>query len=211
MKFLIIDDHAVVREGVAALLRQAGPGNVVLEAKSGPVALEMANQHRDLDAVFLDLEMPEMDGRSVLDEFVRQHANLPVIILSSSESADDVRQALASGALGYVPKSAGAKTLLAALHFVLEGNVYVPPLLIVPGPVPTAVARATPDATSHRLTERQIEVLRLLERGLSNKEIGLALDLSEKTVKVHVSAIFRVLDVVNRTQAAKAARSSGLL
>jgi two-component system nitrate/nitrite response regulator NarL len=211
MKLLIVDDHAIVREGLAAMLRQAGPGVEVLQARDGAEGLRLAQAHPDLDAVFLDLEMPGFDGMTVVPEFGRQQPDLPVIVLSSSEAPQDVRRALALGALGYVPKSAAPHTLLSALALVLSGNVYVPPLML------DAVAPAGPASASVRtgahavLTERQLEVLRLLGEGRSNKEIGRSLGLSDKTVKAHVTAIFRALDVINRTQAANAARRAALI
>ncbi|MEO8525630.1 MAG: response regulator transcription factor [Caldimonas sp.] len=210
MKLLIVDDHAILREGLAAMLRQIGPDTEVLQASEGAEGLRMAEQHADLDAVFLDLEMPGGGGMSAIPEFGRRRPELPVIVLSSSEDPRDVRRALALGALGYVPKSSPPRALLSALQLVLSGNIYVPPLMLGPA---AATPRSTGgDATrpSASLTERQLEVLRLLGKGLSNKEIGRDLGLSEKTVKAHVTAIFKTLNVVNRTQAASAAREADL-
>lgn len=206
MKLLIVDDHAILREGLAAMLRQAGPDTEVLLASESAEGLRMAEMHEDLDAVFLDLEMPGSGGMSAIPEFGKRRPALPVIVLSSSEDPRDVRRALALGALGYIPKSSPPKALLSALQLVLSGNIYVPPLMLGPAsaaPRATGTNAARPIAT---LTERQLEVLRLLGRGLSNKEIGRDLGLSEKTVKAHVTAIFKTLNVVNRTQAASAAR-----
>ena len=209
MKLLIVDDHAILREGLAAMLRQAGPNTEVLQAGDGAEGVRMAEAHLDLDAVFLDLEMPGTGGMSAVPEFGRRRPELPVIVLSSSEDPQDVRRALALGALGYVPKSAAPQTLLSALALVLSGNLYVPPLML------NAVAAATsgPNGAAPRasLTERQREVLRLLSKGLSNKEIGRALGLSDKTVKAHITTIFKTLAVVNRTQAASVARLAHLL
>lgn len=211
MKLLIVDDHAIVREGVAAMLRQAGPDTLVLQAGDGAEGVRLAEAHPDLDAVFLDLQMPGADGMSAVPEFGRRRPDLPVIVLSSSEDPEDVRRALGLGALGYVPKSALPQTLLSALRLVLAGDIYVPPLMV------DAAARGGPsapaaDAGRHgALTERQREVLQLLSEGLSNKDIGRALNLSDKTVKAHITAIFKALDVVNRTQAASAARRAALL
>jgi DNA-binding NarL/FixJ family response regulator len=210
MKFLIIDDHAVLRTGMTALLLQARPNDVVVEACDAREGLQVAGTHPDLDAVFLDLEMPGIHGIPVIEEFGRQHPQLPIIVLSSTEDPADVRRALAAGALGYIPKSMSSKNLLSALQLVLEGCVYVPPLVLNDAPAENA-APAHPPAPAARLTERQIDVLRLIEGGLSNKEIGAALNLSEKTVKVHVTAIFRALNVLTRTQAARAAREAGLV
>lgn len=208
MKLLIVDDHAILREGLAAMLRQIGPDTEVLLASGSAEGLRMAEMHEDLDAVFLDLEMPGGGGLSAIPEFGKRRPALPVIVLSSSEDPRDVRRALALGALGYIPKSSPPKALLSALQLVLSGNIYVPPLMLAPA---AAAARAPgTDATRPiaTLTERQVEVLRLLGRGLSNKEIGRDLGLSEKTVKAHVTAIFKTLNVVNRTQAASAAREA---
>jgi two-component system nitrate/nitrite response regulator NarL len=212
MKLLIVDDHPVLREGLAALLRQAGPDTAVLLAGDGGEGLSIAEAHLDLDAVILDLAMPGVVGMSAILEFGKRRPQLPVIVLSSSEDPRDVRRALASGALGYIPKSASPQTLLAALQFVLSGNVYVPTLLLdETGAVPAGTAGDGRPAAGARLTERQIDVLKLLCDGHSNKEIGRMLGLSDKTVKAHVTAIFKTLNVVNRMQAAAAARQAALI
>ena len=213
MKLLIVDDHPVLREGLAALLRQAAEQTEVLQAADDVAGLLLAESHADLDAVFLDLNMPEGGGgMQAIREFGRRRPDLPVIVLSSSEDPQDIRRALALGALGYIPKSATPRTILSALQLVLSGSVYVPPVLL------NAMAATTgpgagpkgPGALTH-LTERQIDVLKQLCRGLSNKEISRELNLSEKTVKAHITAIFRTLNVVNRLQAAAIARQSSLV
>lgn len=210
MKILIVDDHSVVREGVAALLLSGFAGSLVLEAHDCPRGLEIVDQHADLDIVVLDLGLPGMGGMSAIPEFGRRRPALPVIVLSSSENAHDVKEALALGALGYVPKSASRQTLLDAMEFVLKGHVYVPPFTLLPDTAPVMATEAVEEPAPH-LTTRQLEVLKLLSRGLSNKEIGNTLDLSEKTVKVHITGIFRSLHVINRTQAASAARQGNLI
>ena len=212
MKLLIIDDHPVVRDGLAALLRQLGPEVTVLLAEGASQGLGIADAHPDLDVVILDLAMPGSDGFAALNEFGRLQPQFPVVVLSSSEDPRDVRRALASGALGYIPKSAPPRTILAAVRFVLAGNVYLPTLLAQD----TASAgdqSADPSLPKSgvRLTSRQIDVLRLLCEGRSNKEIGRMLGVSQKTVKVHVTAIFKALNVVNRTQAAAKADKAGLI
>jgi DNA-binding NarL/FixJ family response regulator len=212
MKILVVDDHGVVREGLAALLRQSSEDMSVLLAKDGGEALDLAQAHADLDAVLLDLSMDGLAGMPALVEFGKLHPQLPVIVLSSSEDPIDVRKALASGALGYVPKSASPKTLLSALQLVLQGNVYVPPLILEDTGLTSHRAKDEPaPSTRLYLTDRQLDVLKLLATGISNKEIALALGLSEKTVKVHVTGIFKALNVVNRTQAASAARQADLI
>jgi DNA-binding NarL/FixJ family response regulator len=212
MKLLIIDDHAIVREGLAAMLRQASVDTLVLQARDGADGLSMAALYPNLDAVFLDLSMPGMDGMAVLREFSKRHPQLPVIVLSSSEDPEDVRRALSLGALGYVPKSDQPQTLLLALQLVLAGNVYVPPLLLrqTAGRADHSYDRRASDSQTS-LTQRQTEVLKCMCEGLSNKEIARALALSDKTVKAHITAIFKALGVVNRTQAALAAQQRALV
>lgn len=211
MKLLIVDDHPIVREGIAAVLARAGPDTVVLQARDASEALRLVDAHADLDVVLLDLSMPGMDGHSALPEFGRRRPELPVIVLSSSEDPRDIKRALGAGALGYIPKSSTAQTLLPALEFVLSGNVYVPPSLLREAGAPGAPTAAPPAKGAARITGRQGEVLKLLSAGRSNKEIARDLALSDKTVKAHVTAIFRALDVVNRMQAANAARREGLV
>lgn len=212
MKLLVIDDHPVFRDGLAALLRQAGEHTIVLQAAECAAAFDVADQHPDLDAVFVDLLMPGMSGDLAVREFGRRRPELPVIVLSGSENPSDVRRALNAGALGYIPKSASPQTLLSALQLVLSGNIYVPPLLAT-----ASAARQQqgdgqdPAPPIEQLTERQMDVLRHLCTGLSNKEISARLGIAEKTVKVHVAAIFKTLNVVNRTQAANAVREARLL
>jgi two-component system nitrate/nitrite response regulator NarL len=208
MKLLIVDDHAILREGLVALLRQFEQGADVLQASDTAEGLRLVEAHPDLDAVFLDLNMPDQGGMDALPVLAKRCPQLPVIVLSSSEDPSDVRRALKSGACGYVPKSASPRNILSALRLVLAGEIYVPPLLVdaaADGP-----GHVQPEA-GERLTERQTEVLRQLCRGLTNKEISRALELSEKTTKSHITAIFKALGVVNRTQAASAARHAGIV
>ncbi len=212
MKLLIIDDHVVMREGVKALLQQIAPGTTVLQASTCAEGLTVAESNRDLDAVLLKLTMPDMDGRATIGEFGKRCPNLPVIVLSASEEPQTVRQVLAIGALGYIPKSSSPRTLVSAVQFVLEGNVYVPPLVLASELAVVHNGQATGLSNGGSpLTQRQIEVLKLVDTGLSNKEISRKLCLSEKTVKVHVTAIFRSLRVVNRTQAVNVARQNNLI
>jgi DNA-binding NarL/FixJ family response regulator len=207
MKILVVDDHLILREGLAALLRQSWQDAVILQGRDADAGLRAAEENPDLDVVFLDLNMPGMNGMTGIQHFVQRFPRLPLIILSSSENPAEVRRALALGAVGYVPKSASPQTLISALRLVLAGDIYLPPLLLDAPPLPGR----RPADESGGLTDRQVEVLVALCNGLSNKEIGRKLDLSEKTVKAHITAIFRALNVVNRTQAANAARVRGLV
>ena len=159
--------------------------------------------------------MPGLGGLAAIAEFGRRRPALPVVVLSSSEDPQVVRQVIARGALGYVPKSANPHTLLLAIKLVLGGELYIPPLVLndlsddLPSTPPPDGGEG--DAAPSQLTERQVAVLRLIGEGKPNKAIAVALNLSENTVKVHVTAIFKALRVVNRTQAARVGRSSGLI
>jgi DNA-binding NarL/FixJ family response regulator len=204
MKLLIVDDHAVVREGLAAMLRHAEAISSILQADGGEPGLAIAREHADLAMIILDLTMPGMAGTEAIAAFGAARPDVPIIVLSASESRADAQAALDAGALGYVPKSASSKTLLLALNLVLQGEMYLPPLLL--GGAPERRPAGLP-----ALTERQTDVLVMLAKGGSNKDIARALRLSDKTVKAHVSAIFRALNVSNRTQAAHAAREAGLV
>ncbi|THD60612.1 response regulator transcription factor [Phenylobacterium sp.] len=212
MKLLIVDDHPVLREGLAALLRQWGPETHILEARDAREAFDLLDRHEDIDVVVLDLLMPGLGGLAALAEFGRRRPALPVIVLSSSEDSQVARQAIAQGALGYVPKSANPNTLLLAIKLVLNGELYLPPLLLNEGGQDSLSLRHdTGGAEGARLTERQVDVLRLIGEGQSNPAIALALNLSEKTVKVHITGIFKALRVVNRSQAATVGRERGLI
>lgn len=194
MKILVVDDHAVVREGVAAVLREAIADLVVLHASEAQAGIESASIHEP-DLVLLDLRMPGADGMTALELFGQRHPALPVVILSSSEEQADVRAAIGRGALGYIPKSAPPATLVAALRLVMTGEIYVPPFMAV-GDGPAGPSRLD------ELTERQREVLGLIAGGAANKQIAYCLGISEKTVKAHVTAILRALNVSSRAAAA---------
>jgi two-component system nitrate/nitrite response regulator NarL len=212
MKVLIVDDHPVLREGMAALFRQGIPDACVLQARDAREAFDLLDHNEDLDIVVLDLVMPGLGGLAAITEFGRRRPALPVVVLSSSEDSQIARQAIARGALGYVPKSANPNTLLLAIKLVLNGELYIPPLILnEPGAETRRLHEDNGVRNMDQLTGRQIDVLRLIANGQSNKAIALALDLSENTVKVHVTAIFKALRVVNRTQAASAGRASGLI
>lgn len=202
MKILVVDDHAVVREGVAAVLRQAIADLVVVHASDAQAGIEAAGIHEP-DLVLLDLTMPGTVGMAALQLFGERHPALPVVVLSSSEDQADVRAAIGRGALGYIPKSAPPATLIAALQLVMTGQIYVPPLM--------AAGNAALPGTNHldELTERQREVLGLIASDATNKQIAYRLGISEKTVKAHVTAILRALHVDNR--AAAVARATAAL
>lgn len=204
-KILIADDHALIREGICGQLRGLGGETAIVQARDWIEAIAAAAAHPDLGLALVDLRMPGKEGLTALAELLRANRGLPVLVLSASENVEDMRTAVHLGAMGYVSKSETAAVMLCAARLVLAGGMYVPPALAnlgmnihpVPDPAPA-------------LTERQLEVLRLIVEGKSNKEIARKLHLAHATVKVHLATIFRVLEVENRTQAAIAAERLGL-
>ena len=210
MKILVIDDHAIVLDGVAALLASIEPNAYILTARDAKTGYALVETHPDIEIVLLDLKMPGVSGFSALAELARLRPALPIIVLSSSEEPADVRKAIGSGALGYVPKSASRHTLLSAITMVMNGELFVPSLMVGEHEAPPG-AVSTANGASPRLTDRQVEVLRMLSQGFANKVIAQRLDLSEKTVKIHISSIFKALGVINRTQAASVGRELGFI
>lgn len=195
MKILLADDHALFREGVKQLFSRLDSQVLVLEASTGAEVMRLAQNQPDFDLVLLDLAMPGVDGFAGLAAF-RVHApSVPVVVLSGSEDPADMQAALDGGAAGFIPKASASEVILGALRLVLAGGVYVPPGLL--SGQPGVVSRKQ----LQELTPRQCEVLALLGQGMSNKEIGVTLGLSETTVKQHVSAILKTLRVANRMQA----------
>ena len=209
MKLMVVDDHALVRQGVSALLERESPGAVLLQARDSAEGLQLALANEDLDAIFLDLSMPGMDGMDALREFGRVRPDLPVIVLTAADDPALARRAFEAGALGYVPKSASADTLLTALTLVLRGETFVPSLVLRGAP-PAKAASALSTAAGD-LTERQSEVLRHLGEGLSNKAIAYRMGITEKTIKAHMTGVLRALAVSDRDQAVRCARAAGLI
>ncbi len=203
MKILVIDDHALVREGLRQVLKGLDENVSVLQAGTCEMAFALADGHADIDLVLLDYHLPDMTGLQALDHFGKQHPELPIVMLSGSANLQIMRQVLQSGASGFVTKSSLSDELLHAVRTVLNGDVYSPSELATDfGGLPLDNAKAP-------LTQRQELVLRELLDGRSNREIGNTLNVSEETVKSHVASILRYFDVQNRTQAVVAAARCG--
>lgn len=213
MRILLADDHSLFREGLLYVLKDLGTDPDVVQAADYPGALEAAERNPDLDLALLDLNMPGMAGLTGVRTFRSRFPLIPVIVLSASESPEDVRQALDAGVLGYIPKSSTAQVMLSAIQLVLAGGVYLPTLLLGHEGTPqeSPPRQAAPGRRGTRgLTERQLQVLALLAEGKPNKVIARALDISEGTVKIHLAAIFQALGVRNRTEAVIAAQEMDL-
>jgi DNA-binding NarL/FixJ family response regulator len=178
MKFLVVDDHELIREAMRGVLAELDGEAAILEAADSREAMRLIEEHPDLDLVLLDLNRPDRDGFSVLSELRMSHPAISVVVMSAELGHDSVVKALNQGARGFIPKSATREVILGAMQLVFSGGVYIPPQ----GPVSPA---------DLGLTERQMHVLTLIMQGKSNKAICRVLDLSEPTVKSHVSAILR--------------------
>jgi len=226
MKILIADDHRLVIEAVKAKLSELQGGIDFVLAMS--VDELFAGVSDDVDLALIDLNIPGAEGHSHIDELRRRHPAVPVIVLSGYEDPAIMRGVLERGVLGFIPKAYSPDVMLSAVRLVLAGGVYVPPMLLsalppgvvagVPGAAPGAGAQSpsprlggagspTLEHLRKVLTERQVEVLQLLSQGKPNKLIGRSLGISEGTVKIHLAAIFRALNVRNRTEAVVAAQS----
>lgn len=205
MKFLIGDDHLLFREGLRRLLEQMHAGTTFSEGGSFGDVLDHCRSGERFDVILLDLHMPGWRGFESIAEVQALQPGMPVVVVSASEQFADIRGALDNGASGYIPKSSSVKVMMGALNLILSGGIYVPPGALTFG----ADARRWPSETERGsvggLTQRQREVLECLRAGKSNKQIAYELGLSEGTVKIHVTAIFKSLGVKNRTQAVIAA------
>ena len=206
MKILLADDHDLFRAGLSLVLAQLDDDTHLLQADSFTAAIQSAASEPDLDLALLDLHMPAMNGSDGLRQFRDQFPTVPVVIVSGSDVLSDVQKMLSAGAAGFIHKSTSPPVMLSALRLVLAGGVYVPLNAMQQAPAKESPGMASGRGWLSGLTARQMEVLRLLALGKPNKVIARELGLSEGTVKIHLSAIFRVLDVNNRTEAVLAAQ-----
>lgn len=208
MKILVVDDHALVREGLRQVLKGLDDEVEVLEAGSCTRAFELALMHADLDLVLLDYHLPDMNGLEALDVFALQVPELPIIVLSGSVNPKIMRQVMNKGAAAFLTKSGMSDELLSVTRLVLAGDVYVPPELMALS-ASALMDEPAADPLAPQFTPRQEEVLYLLLDGYTNKEIGKMLSLSDETVKNHISGILRGFGVQTRTQAVLAANRHG--
>lgn len=226
VKVLLADDHRLIIEGVKLKLAELDPAvETVVAMNLGELEHAVAEHGASLDLVLLDIAMPGTQGHQHVAQLRADVPTLPVIVLSGSEDVELMRALMDMGVLGFIPKAYSPDVMLSAIRLVLSGGIYIPPQLLAhaqaqgwqPGSAASAAATHSPpgvalDGLRSLLTERQVDVMRLLSQGKPNKLIARDLGISEGTVKIHLAAIFRALNVRNRVEAVVASRKlQGLL
>jgi two-component system, NarL family, nitrate/nitrite response regulator NarL len=202
-KILIVDDHPLYREGMMSALRARMAGVEVSGAGSAEEGLERLARDAGIDLVLIDVRLPGMDGFAALSIYGARFPTVSRMLISGSDDPSYLKRAFEAGASGYLPKSMAVSDVVAAIRSVLDGGVG--------GPEAAAPPEDETRDPMARLTLRQLEVLRLLGEGYTNKEIAAALEITERTAKAHVAAILEALGADNRTQAVLAAQRGGYL
>jgi DNA-binding NarL/FixJ family response regulator len=201
IRIVIADDHSVVREGLVSLIKRKSDMVVVAEASNGRDAVDLWKKHHP-DVTLLDLRMPELDGVSVIKQIRELDETAPIVVLTTYDGDEDIYRAIKAGAKAYLLKDTARDALVECVRKVYAGETYLPPLL---------AAKLAERVSGETLSAREVEVLRRMAAGKSNKEIGAELFISEGTVKTHVKSIFAKLDVVSRTEAVATATRRGLI
>ncbi|HTU44692.1 MAG TPA: response regulator transcription factor [Bryobacteraceae bacterium] len=201
IRILVADDHHVVRQGLVALLKTVSGFQVVAEAADGKQALECFDQHRP-DVTLMDLRMPHLGGVEAVTQIRRKYPTARIIVLTTFDGDEDIYRALQAGAKGYLLKGMFGEELMDAIRAVHAGKTRIPP----------AIAERLADRMgAPALTARELQVLKEIVAGRSNKEIGAELSISEATVKTHINSILGKLGVTDRTQAATSALQRGIV
>ena len=201
IRLLLVDDHFFVRMGLAVSLNAEPDLQVVADAADGSKALKLYREHRP-DVVLMDGRLPGMSGTETLSALRREFPEVQVLMISVDEGEEDVYRAMQAGAAGYLPKAALPEELLRAIRTIHAGDHYLPPTLVA------RLAQRAPGAT---LTARELEVLELIAKGMSNFEIAKLLDCAKVTVKWHSKHILQKLEVTNRAEAMRVAIERGIL
>ena len=199
-KIVIVDDHSIVREGSKQLLELDGDVEVIGEASDGIECLSLLEKTVP-QVLLLDINMPKMNGLEVLEKLKENNVNVKVVILTVHNEIEFLLKAVEIGIDGYLLKESDSSELKKAIFHVIEGETYIQPSMI-PLLNSKMVERNVDKEKIALLTRREMEVLKLLSVGLYNKEIGEKLSISERTVKNHISSIFKKIEVTDRTQAA---------
>jgi DNA-binding NarL/FixJ family response regulator len=210
INIMIADDHLMVREGIKQLLELDGDISVIAEAKDGKQCIELLDEKKT-DVLLLDINMPNMNGLQVLQYIREKKKNVKVLILTIHNEIEYLLKAIDYGVDGYVLKDSESAVLKKAIYCINRGETYIQPELAPILKEKMEERSVASDEEEDALTKREIEVLKLLAEGLFNKEIAYTLAISEKTVKNHVSNIFKKINVSDRTQAAVYAIKNNLV
>lgn len=211
IRLMIVDDHAIVRQGLIKLIEMISDFRVVAEGSNGREAIDLVKTHRP-DIVLMDLNMPDMDGIEACRRIKECDAGAKVIALTVCEEIDRITEALAAGAKGYILKNTDLESLARIIRGVHEGKAYIDPA-VATGLIDryTSFAQQAEVRDASPLSERETEVLSLVSKGKTNREIAEELFISEKTVKNHVTSILRKLDVSDRTEACVVAMKRNII
>jgi two-component system, NarL family, response regulator len=201
IRILVVDDHPVVRAGLASMLSSIPGLTVSGAASTGEEALELIDREQP-DVLLLDLRMPGMTGIELLNAIRTKPLPPKALVLTSYESDEEIYRAIEAGAQGYLLKSTPQAEIVTAIQAVHSGRHHIPPRI---------AARLAERMVRSALTQRELEILEMVVRGLTNKQIGNALGISENTARNHINSVIRKLDVSGRTEAATAAIQQGLV
>ncbi len=201
IRVLVADDHTVVRDGLVAIIKQENDMDVVADTGDGQRAVELWKQHRP-DVTLMDLQMPVLDGVDAIYQIRAADPNARIIVLTTYDGDEDIYRGMRAGAKSYLLKDVRREELFQCIREIYAGKMFVPPAI---------AAKLAERLPAEELTARELEVLRLLAEGKSNKIIGADLAISEVTVKSHVQSVFRKLNVLSRTEAITVANRKGLL
>lgn len=197
---MLVDDHMIVRMGMSFAVNNQPDMFVVAQAQDGVEAIEMYRAHQP-DVVILDLRMPKRNGIETIGVMRKEFGGARILVLSNYDAGDEIAAAIQAGARGFVSKDTSLINLMEAIRRINEGDDFIPP----------EVGRRLTGRLASQLSNREIEVLTMLGKGLSNKEIGAALNITESTIKIHVTHIFTKLDAADRTQAVLKALKRGII
>ncbi|HEY7210580.1 MAG TPA: response regulator transcription factor [Bryobacteraceae bacterium] len=201
IRIIVADDHHVVRQGLIALLKTVPDIQIVGEAADGEQAVALFRQHRP-DVAIMDLRMPKKGGVDAITEIRREEPNARIIVLTTFDGDEDIYRALQAGARGYLLKDMFGEELIDAIRTVHAGKQRIPPVV---------AQRLAERMVGPSLTSRELEVLKCIVAGKSNREIGTELSISEATVKTHINNLLSKLGVSDRTQAATSALQRGIV
>lgn len=214
MNILIIDDHPLFIDGISRVIESLNEPTNIIKATSGAVALEQLASEVEFDLILLDLNMPNLDGISLLKHFKVDELCVPVVIISSEDQAQLIQETLDWGVMGFIPKSYSSKEILNAINKVLDGDIYIPEAMKI---LLTRLAQSSTQNDKNTviqntgISKKQMDVLNLIAKGYSNKQISTVLHRTEHTVKSHVAALFQILGASNRMECVKIAERKGVI